>query len=187
MSAGIFERQHDQPRLQPRRLRELPPAPERPPRKPEPPRTRPHRKAQRTLLARVRAAAEQLGRAAGSEANAALGGAQLAQQALKLFWAGKRELHTDSPVALSHLLAWALQTSAAQQLTLAAADADLASDRGARLLEQAARAQGRAERASIAAASFASLLAKPRKTPTTADALADLVRNASKPREEPAT
>lgn len=145
---------------------------------------RPHRNAKRSLLATVRAAAEKLGQAAGSEVNAALGGTLLARQALRLFRAGKRELGTDSPLALSHLLAWALQSSAAQVLTLAAADTDLASDRGARLLEQAAKCQGRAERSSVAAASFAELLAKARKTPTTADALADLVRNAAKPREE---
>lgn len=166
MSTGSFQLQHEQTRMQPRRLREVRP----PKRATSAPRTtsRPrHRAARRLLLIGVRTAANKL-RELGDLEHPELERARLAQQSLRLFHAGKRELGTDSPIALSHLLAWALQTSAAQTLTLAAAAAGIASDRGARMLEQAARCQGRAERSSVAAASFAELLAKPSKKPNSA-------------------
>ncbi len=187
MTAGTFERQHERPRLQSTRLRDAKPRPSSAASEPTAAPQRPHRAAKRSLLASMRAAIVVAMGSQGSGAGASPEGAQaaLAKQALQQFRAAKSELRTDSPIALSHLLAWATQSTVAVQLTLAAAAAGLATDQGQRLLEQAARCQGRAERSSTAAIVTAGLLGKPRKGATDGDALAALVANASKPRGAP--
>lgn len=180
MTPRFFQIQHDGVRLQPDQRRDLKPVPRGATVGKKRNKKRPHRSAKRSLLAQVRAQAEQLAADAGAGKN--VDGQQLARDALRLFRAGKREVCTDSPIAMSHLLAWALQSSAAQRLTLEASKAGLGTDRGARLLQQAAKAQGRAERSSVAAASFARLLERPRNNSDDAAALRELMQQAAKPR-----
>lgn len=175
-----FELQHDGVRLQPDQRRDLKPVPKQAAAGKKRNKKRPHRSAKRSLLSQVRMEAEQL--AVDSGAGRSVDGQQLAKDALRLFRAAKREVCTDSPIAMSHLLAWALQSSAAQRLTLEAAKAGLGTERGARLLEQSAKCQGRAERSSVAAASFARLLEQPRGGTDNASALRDLIAEAARPR-----
>jgi len=175
-----FEIQHDGVRLQPERQREVKSPPKQSTAGHRKSTKRPHRSAKRSLLALVRSEAEQVAVEAGAGRN--VDSRQLAMDTLRLFRAGKREVHTDSPIAMSHLLAWALHSSAAQRLTFEATKAGLGTERGARLLEQSAKCQGRASRASVAAAAFARLLEQPRGGSDEAAALSDLMRAAAKPR-----
>jgi hypothetical protein len=84
--------------------------------------------------------------------------AQVAHAALTLYRAAKRELGPRSTIVLSHLVRWAIGTAVSQHLSLAAAQCGLDTDRGARLLELAHTAEGRAERASVAALTMARAL-----------------------------
>jgi hypothetical protein len=87
-------------------------------------------------------------------------GAEMAAEALTLYRSGRRDLQSDSPIALSHLVRWAANTALATRLAVLAADAGLGTDRGARLLELAHACEGRAERASVAAMTMARSIGK---------------------------
>lgn len=98
--------------------------------------------------------------------------AQIAQQALALYRAGKRDLRTDSPIALSHLVRWAVNSALAQHLEGLAAEYGLDTDHGLRLLERAHACEGRAERASVAALTMAQAMrARQPAGPTPMDAI----------------
>lgn len=118
----------------------------------------PFRRTRRQLTATLRArVAAGVGSALGAAATPQ-DGAQIARTALSLYRAGVRELRTSSPIALSHLLRWAIGTATAQHLALAAADAGPPTERGRQLLELSMRLEGRAERASVAALTMAQAL-----------------------------
>lgn len=112
------------------------------------------------LTAALRARVEQGVASALAGAASPQEGAQLARVALSLYYAGRRELDTRSPLALSHLVRWAIATATAQHLALAAHAAGPATDRGRQLLELSMRLEGRAERASVAALTMARALAR---------------------------
>ncbi len=185
MTAGSFPRSHELHRLEPTRLRDVKARPSSAAPEPRVHPKRPNRAVRRSLLANTRAAAAKLVGSPGSEAGTPPEGAQVAQLALRSFRSAKRSIGTNDPIALAHLLNWALMSAAAQELTLAAAEAGLATDRGQRLLPQAQKCAGRAERSSTAAIVTAGLLGKPRKGTPDADMLAALVASASKPRGAP--
>lgn len=114
------------------------------------------------MLVRVREAAGEVTGVQPASPEAAT----LACDALRLFRAFIRELGGPaSPIVRSLALGYALQHVAGARLTLAAAEAGLATDEGARLLERAAKAQGRAERSAVAAATFAGILSPRDRTP----------------------
>lgn len=177
------ERSHGKTRLRPRTLRALKAPPSLAGGEPRPAHARPHRTARRSLLATVRAAAEQEVGGTVVDGRAPSEAAELAKQALRLFRAGKREIGSDSLTACTLLLAWAMGSAVAQHLTLAGAVAGLSSDRGLALLERAAKSQGRAERSWCAAITAAGLLDGRRETGIAPQDLARLLREAAKPRE----
>lgn len=81
--------------------------------------------------------------------------------ALALYRAAAQELQTESTLARSALVRWAVGSAVSQALTLAAVAAGVDSERGLRLLAQAERQSQLAERSSIAAADLARALRKP--------------------------
>lgn len=152
-----FERSHNKSRLERPRLRSVS-QPSAADREPGSTAGRPYRAANRSLTATARAAAAKALGSVGANRSTPPEAAQIAQEGLRLFRAFVRELGTTSPTARAFALSFAMQSMAAQRLTLAATEAGLGTDRGAQLLEAAARSQGRAERAATAAATFAGLL-----------------------------
>lgn len=160
-----IERSQGKPRIEPTRLRDAS-APASAASTPTPDAKRPYRaprrKLTRSLRARVVAQISQAMSGASGPETGAKAGSEIAAVALSLYRAGQRELGTSSPMALSHLLRWAVGTATAQHLSLAAADAGPATDRGRSLLELSMKLEGRAERASVAALTFARELAPDR-------------------------
>lgn len=123
-----------------------------------------NRTAKRSITAVLRsAAASGVAGVVAAPSGSAPVPAQIAQQALTLYRAGRRDLHTDSPIALSHLARWAVNTALAQHLAALAAEHGLDTDQGLRLLERAHACEGRAERASIAALTMARAIGGARK------------------------
>jgi len=152
-----FPRSHDRRRLEGSRLREVA-SPTAGPEEPRLSRKRPHRAPRRKLSAALRARVDRGVVSALSGIAAPDAGAQVARVAVSLYRAGQLELRTSSPMALSHLLRWAVGTATAQHLAMVACDVGPESDRGRELLELSMRLEGRAERASVAALSFARAL-----------------------------
>lgn len=117
-----------------------------------------NRTAKRTLTATLRAAVAQALASAPTDAASPQAGAQLAQSALALYNGGRRDLRSNSPIALSHLVRWAVNTTLASHLSSTAATIGADSERGLLLLDRAHACEGRAERASIAALTMARAL-----------------------------
>jgi hypothetical protein len=114
-----------------------------------------NRTAKRSLTAALRAAAAT---AAAEVAQSSQIGARAAQHALALYRAEARALVVESAMVRSHLLRWAVNTALALELQAAAVEQGPDTEQGLRLLERAHACEGRAERASVAAVTFASAL-----------------------------
>lgn len=104
-----------------------------------------------------RAVAQGVAAALGSDATPQTG-VQVAREALALYRSACRELGTNSTLARSALVKWAIGSSVANALQLAAVAAGVDSERGLKLLERAERASQVAERSSITAADLARVL-----------------------------
>ncbi len=118
-----------------------------------------NRTAKRSLTATLRAAAVVALAEVAPGSSSPQAGAQIAQHALTLFRAGARELSTDSTLACSHLVRWAVNTALAAHLSAAAVEAGADTERGQQLIERAHACETRAERGSIAALTMARALA----------------------------
>lgn len=124
-----------------------------------------NRTAKRSLTATLRAAvAQALAGVAGGVASPQTG-AQIARDALSLYRAGARELGTDSAIARSHLVRWAVNSALASHLVAVASEAP-DTERSLRILERAHICGGHAERASVAALTFARAFPAGAGTPT---------------------
>lgn len=144
---------------------------------------RSHRAGLRALHMPLLAAAKQtVGSALGTDATPAVG-AEVALQALTLYRSARRELGSRSPIVVASILRWALQTAISQHLSLAAASAGPATELGQRLIERAHAADGRSERAILAAVTLAGALETRSPRGVATDDLARLLREAAKPRE----
>jgi hypothetical protein len=152
-----FPRSHDRRRIEGARLRDVT-TPTSDPNTPHLDHKRPFRSSRRKLSQALRArVAAGVGSALARNASPQTG-AQVARTAVSLYRAGQAELRTSSPLALSHLLRWAVGTATAQHLALAAVDAGAETTEGRQLLELSMRLEGRAERASVAALTMARAL-----------------------------
>jgi len=175
-----IERSHNKPRSTRPRLRSvrLPPSSDG---EPQVDAKRPHRAPKRALLAPLRAyVAREVDGALGTTA-AAPAGAEVVQLALTLYRSARQELSAHSPIVVSCVLRWAVQTAIGQHMTLAAANAGPASELGQRLLDRAGVCESRAERSIVAAVGLANALAGKRSDST--DDLAALMHAAGTPRD----
>jgi hypothetical protein len=125
---------------------------------------RPHRAPKRALLAPLHAyVAQQVDGGLGTDATSPAGAA-VVQQALTLYRSARQELFAHSPIVVSCVLRWAIQTALGQHLTLEAAAAGPSSELGQRLLDRAGVCESRAERSIVTAVGLSNALAGKRGT-----------------------